>query len=47
MTVEKPKIEKPKARPGPKPAALKLRGNWMAAMRKSLKKRKPRGGWPK
>jgi hypothetical protein len=26
---------------------LKIRGNWQAAMKKSLKKRKPPEGWPK
>jgi hypothetical protein len=43
----KPKTDKPKAKPGPKPEVLKIHGNWMAAIRKSLKKRKPPEGWPK
>jgi hypothetical protein len=43
----KPKINRPKAKPGPKPAFLKVHGDWQAAIKKSLKKRKPPGGWPK
>jgi hypothetical protein len=43
----KPKADKPRAKPGPKPAFLKVHGDWQAAIRKSLKKRKPPGGWPK
>ena len=35
------------AKPGPKPDVLKIRGNWQAAMKKSLKKKKPPKGWPK
>jgi hypothetical protein len=41
------KITRPPAKPGPKPAFLKVHGDWQAAIRKSLKKRKPPGGWPK
>jgi hypothetical protein len=40
-------IGKPSAKPGPKPSVLKLDGDWQAAIRKSLKKRKPPRGWPK
>jgi hypothetical protein len=36
-----------KAKPGPKPDTLKIEGNWQDAMRKSLAKKKPVGGWPK
>jgi hypothetical protein len=40
---------KPKAKetPGPKPDMLKIRGNWQAAVKKSLAKKKPPDGWPK
>jgi hypothetical protein len=38
---------KPKAKSGPRPELLKLHGNWQAAIKKSLKKRKPPEGWPK
>jgi hypothetical protein len=38
---------KPTAKPGPKPQVLKIHGNWQAAMKKSLKKKKPPEGWPK
>jgi hypothetical protein len=43
----RPKVLKPTVKPGGRPAVLKLGGDWQAAMRKSLKKRKPAGGWPK
>jgi hypothetical protein len=43
----KPKVGRPSAKPGPKPQVLKIHGNWQAAMRKSLKEKKPPGGWPK
>jgi len=33
--------------PGPKPAVLKIRGNWKNAVRQSLQKKKPAEGWPK
>jgi hypothetical protein len=33
--------------PGPKPDVLKIKGNWQAAMKKSLTKKKPPEGWPK
>jgi hypothetical protein len=32
---------------GPKPDLLKIDGNWEAAVRKSLAKKKPATGWPK
>jgi hypothetical protein len=35
------------AKPGPKPDTLKIEGNWEAAMKKSLDKKRPPGGWPK
>jgi hypothetical protein len=37
---------KPKPR-GPKPETLKLEGNWKDAIKKSLRKNRPPGGWPK
>jgi hypothetical protein len=40
------KIAKKKAKSGPKPDILKLRGDWRESMRKSLQKKKPQGGWP-
>jgi hypothetical protein len=45
MAKKKPKP--PKAKPGPKPDLLKIEGNWEDAVAKSLKKKKPPGGWPK
>jgi len=33
--------------PGPQPERLNLTGNWQAIMKKSLAKKKPKGGWPK
>jgi len=33
--------------PGPKPETLKLKGDWSAAVKKSLAKKKPAEGWPK
>lgn len=32
---------------GPKPDTLKIEGNWKAAVKKSLAKKKPANGWPK
>jgi len=36
-----------KAKPGPKPDILKIEGDWEAAVKKSLGKKKPADGWPK
>ena len=49
MTLEKrTKREKEKrATPGPKAETLKLKGDWRAAIKKSLTKKKPPEGWPK
>jgi hypothetical protein len=33
--------------PGPKPEMLRIEGNWQDAVKKSLSKKKPAGGWPK
>jgi hypothetical protein len=32
---------------GPKPDLLKIKGDWKAAAKKSLAKKKPADGWPK
>jgi hypothetical protein len=32
---------------GPKPEVLKIEGDWTAAVKKSLIKKKPSEGWPK
>jgi len=45
--IQRPKPQKPKTKPGPKPDVLKLHGGWRTAIKKSLTKRKPREGWPK
>jgi hypothetical protein len=37
----------PRAAPGPKPDTLKIDGDWKAAIKKSLQKKKPPEGWPK
>jgi hypothetical protein len=33
--------------PGPKPALLKIKGNWKKAVTISFRKKKPPEGWPK
>lgn len=38
---------KAKAIPGPKPYVLKIEGDWKAAVKKSLEKKKPATDWPK
>jgi len=43
----KAKKKTPKKKtPGPKAEVLKLEGNWKDAIRESLKKKRPAGGWP-
>ena len=42
-----PKKQPKKAKRGPKPDTLKIDGNWQDAVKKSLEKKKPVGGWPK
>jgi hypothetical protein len=34
-------------RRGPKPETVKIDEDWKEAVRKSLKKKKPKEGWPK
>jgi len=41
------KLPKTAAARGPKPETLKIKGNWQAAIKKSLTKKKPKQGWPK
>ena len=41
-----PKTKKT-TKPGPKPDTLKLTGDWQEAIKKSLKRSKPKGGWTK
>lgn len=44
---DKNKPGKKKATPGPKPDTLKIKGDWRAAVKRSLQKKKPAAGWPK
>jgi hypothetical protein len=39
--------KKKSAKRGPKPDVLKIDGKWQDAVKKSLAKKKPAGGWPK
>lgn len=41
------KSNKPKAKPGPKPQALKIKEEWKRAIKRSLGKKKPPQGGPK
>jgi len=45
--MKKKASKKGKAIPGPKPDVLKIKGDWRAAIKKSLQKKKPAEGWPK
>jgi len=38
---------RPASSPGPKPDTLKIHGDWKDAVKRSLQKKKPEGGWPK
>jgi hypothetical protein len=43
-----PKVAKKEpAKTGPKPDTLKIEGKWQDAVKTSLGKKKPIGGWPK
>jgi hypothetical protein len=42
----KPQEKEPKT-PGPEPEILKIDMDWEEAIKKSLEKKKPAGGWPK
>lgn len=39
--------KKTPAKRGPKPDTLKIEGDWEDAVKKTLEKKKPAGGWPK
>jgi hypothetical protein len=41
---KKPKI---RAKPGPKPEILRIKGDWEKAVTRSFRKKKPASGWPK
>jgi hypothetical protein len=43
----KPENPKPSIKPGPKPEVLTIPGKWEDAVKTSLGKKKPVGGWPK
>lgn len=47
MGVSKNELKSQKPKPGPKPETIKINGDWQAAVKKSLAKKKPAGGWPK
>jgi hypothetical protein len=44
---EEKKAKPEKRAPGPKPETLKIKGDWKAALKRSLAKKKPADGWPK
>jgi hypothetical protein len=44
---DEPAKREPKPKRGPKPETLVLPGPWEDAVAKSLKKKRPEGGWPK
>ena len=46
ITMPKP-VKKAPAKTGPKPDTLRIEGEWEDAVKKSLEKKKPAGGWPK
>lgn len=41
------KKPKEKAKTGPKPETLKLKGDWQALIGKALARKRPKKGWPK
>ena len=41
------KKPKKRAKPGPKPEILKIKGDWENAVTRSFRKKKPPSGWPK
>lgn len=41
------KSKKAPEKRGPKPDVLKLEGDWKAAVKKTLSKKRPPKGWPK
>jgi hypothetical protein len=44
---KKPTLKAAAPKRGPVPETLKIEGDWKDAMKKSLDKKKPAGGWPK
>lgn len=44
--MNKKRVE-PKAKTGPKPEVLKLRGDWQELVGKALTKKRPKKGWQK
>jgi hypothetical protein len=36
-----------RAKPGPKPEILKIKGDWQKAVTRSFRRKKPPSGWPK
>jgi hypothetical protein len=44
---KKTKTPKPSTTRGPKPEVLTIPGKWEDAVKTSLGKKKPTGGWPK
>ncbi len=47
MQTKRKPPEKLRAKSGPKPDTLKIKGNWRDAVKRSLQKKKPAEGWPK
>ena len=43
----KAKDKAPQATKGPEPARLKIEGDWVAAIDRALKVKRPARGWPK
>jgi hypothetical protein len=41
------KKQNPTPKPGPAPTTLTITGNWQAAVKKAVAKKKPAKGWPK
>ncbi len=47
MTAKSKRPAKPRAKPGPKPEVLKIKGDWRKAIKSSLAKKRPPTGWPR
>jgi len=47
MAVKPKSLAKTRAKSGPKPELLKIKGSWKKAIEQSLAKKKPPHGWPK
>ena len=46
MKRESPRTINPRPRPGPKAASVAHDGDWEAAVKKALDKKRPAEGWP-